>query len=82
MLYIKQLQQGRDLGKWTYFIGDLFKKRSKTKMKIVHKSKTSVGKKFQNQEDKVNHILDKISQSGYGSLTSDEKDFLNKTSKH
>lgn len=82
VLYIKQLQQGRDLGKWTYFIGDLFKKRSKTKMKIVHKSKTSVGKKFQNQEDKLNHILDKISQSGYGSLTSDEKDFLNKTSKH
>ena len=31
-----------------------------------------------NKQDKINQILDKISQKGYSSLTKSEIDFLNK----
>ena len=32
------------------------------------------------KQDKINHILDKISEKGYSSLTKNEIDFLNKNS--
>ncbi|TBW28608.1 rhomboid family intramembrane serine protease [Gramella sp. KN1008] len=88
-LYTNQLQKGNDIGKWFENLMDgvasLFKpKEKKAKMKTVHRSgKTtksrSSQKKAMDKDDKqkkVDAILDKISKSGYDSLSKAEKDFL------
>ncbi len=85
-LYAKQLSRGRDIGKGfekamdAFFSFFNFKKRKP--LKTVYKNKSKVGgytkadfSEFNNQK-KVDVILDKISKSGYESLTSEEKDFL------
>ncbi len=66
----------------------LFKsKPKKPKMKTVYKnkkttkSKTSTGNKKSEQQQKIDRILDKISASGYESLSKAEKDFLFKAGK-
>ncbi len=82
-LYVKRLDQGVDIGlpfeNFTYRVLNLFKKQSK--LKTVHKRKASSNskKKVTTQEvdqSKIDSILDKISKSGYDSLTQKEKDFL------
>jgi membrane associated rhomboid family serine protease len=84
--YIKLLQNGIDLSKIVTavldFFANLFKKPS-TPFKKVHKnyqkpiekpiSKIVVKDKKQQQ---IDEILDKISQSGYDSLSQEEKEFL------
>ena len=62
-------------------IVSLFKK--KPKIKVVHKSKNYTNTKFTSKQDQaqVDVILDKISKSGYDSLTKSEKDFLFKFGK-
>lgn len=81
-IYSKQLEKGNDIGKWletilNYF-SNLFKKNTKSNLKTVYKSnsprKSSNVEKSKQQ--KINDILDKISKSGYESLTKEEKDFL------
>ncbi|MFD2727221.1 rhomboid family intramembrane serine protease [Hyunsoonleella rubra] len=84
--YAKQLQKGLDIGKgfekfMDVFFG-LFKFKKKGPLKTVHKNKSKVGgytkadfNEFNNQK-KIDVILDKISKSGYDSLTAEEKDFL------
>ncbi|MDA9360191.1 rhomboid family intramembrane serine protease [Flavobacteriaceae bacterium] len=80
-LYAKQLQKGNDIGSgldriWT-FISSLFIAKKAQNMHTVHRSKTVSKKKTQNgQQQKIDAILDKISTSGYESLTQEEKDFL------
>ncbi len=79
-LYQKQLQKGHDIGKWFGIcLENILKyfKPSKSKMKPVHRSpkRTSTHKADLHQE-RIDEILDKISKSGYESLTRDEKDFL------
>ncbi|SEA90762.1 Membrane associated serine protease, rhomboid family [Flavobacterium gillisiae] len=91
-LFIRLLQKGTDLseivtGVITFF-ANLFKKSSSTPFKKVHKnygkpvekrvSKIITKDKAQQQ---IDEILDKISQSGYDSLTKDEKEFLFKAGK-
>jgi len=61
-------------------------KRSRSKMRTVHKKKstTSSSKSRLNkieQQQKIDAILDKISKSGYDSLSKAEKDFLFKAGK-
>lgn len=83
-LYAQRLKQGVDIGEPFGVIIDkvinLFK--IKPKMKPVHKnfSKTkSVNKNLTNNDKvqkRIDDILDKISMSGYESLTQEEKDFL------
>lgn len=82
-LYVKRLDQGVDIGlpfeNFTNRVLNLFKKQSK--LKTVHKRKASSNskKKVTTQEvdqSKIDSILDKISKSGYDSLTQKEKDFL------
>lgn len=82
-LYVKRLDQGVDIGlpfeNFTNLVLNLFKKQSK--LKTVHKRKASSNskKKVTTQEvdqSKIDSILDKISKSGYDSLTQKEKDFL------
>jgi len=90
-IYTKQLQKGNDIGKWFEDIMDsissLFKpKERKPKMKTVHRNnvKSSVNtkrtagnsSKKNMKQQKVDEILDKISKSGYESLSKTEKDYL------
>jgi len=85
--YIKQLNRGRDWSLW-YFawinaIKSIFKKSSKKKIKVVYKNRgprKKSGKKVNDEQELVDHILDKISKSGYDSLTKEEKDILFKAS--
>lgn len=85
--YAKKIADGVDIGRGFERIMDslssMFKPgtRSKSKMKTVHKknAKTKVSKadldKSANQKQ-TDAILDKISKSGYESLTAKEKEFL------
>jgi membrane associated rhomboid family serine protease len=86
------LKKGFDLSKMYYNTQDgfvqLFKAKQKTPFKKVHVNKTKVTKikasrivlKDKTQQQ-IDEILDKISQSGYDSLTAEEKEFLFKSSK-
>lgn len=92
-LFIRQLQKGDD---WSRFvmpfltrIGNLFAKKE---IRVTHRSTTAYKEKPSTQKDfntKSNHtnsyeldnILDKISQSGYESLTKEEKQKLWEASK-
>ncbi|NNC51184.1 MAG: rhomboid family intramembrane serine protease [Flaviramulus sp.] len=89
--YAKQLLKGQDIGKGFERLMDsfagLFKASKKGPLKTVHKNKRKAGgytnrdfKEFNNQK-KIDVILDKISKSGYNSLTSEEKEFLFKVGK-
>ncbi|WP_203257273.1 rhomboid family intramembrane serine protease [Hyunsoonleella ulvae] len=85
-VYAKQLTKGHDIGKgfeksMDNFVG-FFKFKKKSSLKTVHKNKSKIGgytkadfNEFNNQK-KVDIILDKISKSGYDSLTAEEKDYL------
>lgn len=75
-VFIKQLQAGRDLGRpivdVLYGIPNLFKKKSK--LKVSHKSEQRKSTQSNSvDQDEMNRILDKINESGYGSLSKDEK---------
>jgi len=81
--YAQRLQQGIDIGlpfeRFVTYIIDFFRK--KPSLKTVYKSKSSTKKPStvttsSSRQKKIDEILDKISTSGYDSLTKDEKDFL------
>lgn len=82
--YIKQLRAGNDLGRWFENLVDwimmLFKPRPK--MRVAHR-KTSTQKTVNTEPDQeaIDRILDKISKSGYASLSDREKEILFKASK-
>lgn len=85
--YAKQLLKGHDIGKgFERFMdgfANLFKPGRKSPLKTVHKRKSgkvaghdkSEFKEFSKQKQ-IDLILDKISKSGYESLTEEEKAFL------
>ncbi|MEP5338604.1 MAG: rhomboid family intramembrane serine protease [Algibacter sp.] len=84
--YTKQLDSGKNIGAFLERIMEavrnMFKAAKKGPLKTVHKNKSKVGgytksdfKKFNNQK-RIDVILDKISKSGYDSLTADEKELL------
>ena len=91
-LYTNQLQKGNDIGKWFENLMDslasIFKPREKkARMKTVHRTgktaktqtRSNKSRSNFNKDDKqkrVDAILDKISKSGYESLSKAEKDFL------
>lgn len=89
--YAIQLRKGNDVGKGfgkaMDAVFNLFKGIKKSPLKTVHKNKSKVGgytksdfNQFNNQK-KIDIILDKISKSGYDSLTAEEKEFLFKAGK-
>ncbi|WP_298424812.1 rhomboid family intramembrane serine protease [uncultured Kordia sp.] len=92
-LYVKQLQSGKNIG--TGFenlldsLASFFKFKKKSPLKTVYKNKktkTRSSRKTASQsptekQHKIDGILDKISKSGYESLTKEEKDFLFKAGK-
>jgi len=86
--YVKQLKNGKDIGKpFENFIDKIINIfRKKPKMRTVFKREKSqkINKKVSNAGEKqkrIDRILDKISISGYESLTQAEKDFLFKVGK-
>ncbi|MBO6211706.1 rhomboid family intramembrane serine protease, partial [Algoriella sp.] len=87
-LYMKQFEKGNDfLGKFIFQIEGLFKKREKSTFK-TYKNTSSTNNQSVPRDDydfnhlkvekqkKIDTILDKISRSGYESLSKEEKDFL------
>lgn len=73
-LYMKQIQHGRDLLSFSF----------RKKMRVVHSNPQPFlpEQKSENEGQKrLDKILDKISRSGYDSLSKAEKDFLFKFSK-
>ncbi|MFI5138462.1 MAG: rhomboid family intramembrane serine protease, partial [Sphingobacteriales bacterium] len=69
-LYIKQLQKGND---WIGNIAKLFKPKPKLKVVSNNTSKRTVSLP---RQEEIDLILDKISQSGYDSLSKQEKEIL------
>lgn len=90
-VYARQLYKGIDIGegfsKLLDGMANLFKKKEKkAPMKTVYRKRTTSSKQTatydkQAHQKKIDTILDKISKSGYESLSKAEKDFLFKAGK-
>ncbi len=87
-IYIRQLQSGNDIGKWLSSLIDSLSEvlsgKKKQKFRKVHRNynrrpvatPTSRIVTKDRTQQQLDEILDKISQSGYDSLTKEEKEFL------
>lgn len=83
-IYIQQLKKGRDFAagfsRFLDAIKNMFKPRKK--MKVVYNKATKTKSDYdynaekKTNQDKIDAILDKISKSGYDSLTAEEKAIL------
>ncbi len=91
-LYIKLLQNGTDLSlivtRILDFFANLFNPKKSTPFKKVHRNLVKPQQKTASKiitkdktQQQIDEILDKISQSGYDSLTKEEKEFLFKAGK-
>jgi membrane associated rhomboid family serine protease len=95
--YMRQLQNGTDWGKWLNYLFDFFKsffvrqpkvkvsyRKKKTAKTTANKTKTSPTSVVSDSasQEEIDIILDKISQSGYESLSKEEKQKLFNASKN
>lgn len=91
-IYTKMLQNGTDMSRIVSGLNDfcvnLFKRSSSAPLKTVHKNYNKPQEKRESKiivkdksQQQIDEILDKISQSGYDSLTKEEKEFLFKVGK-
>ncbi|WP_179018662.1 rhomboid family protein [Winogradskyella forsetii] len=90
-IYATQLTKGTDIGAGFERMMDRIVSwfKPKSNLKTVHKNKTKrttsrktkTGSEALSKQKKIDAILDKISKSGYESLTADEKAFLFKVGK-
>jgi membrane associated rhomboid family serine protease len=90
-VYATKLQQGKDIGAGFERVMDSIISwfQPKSNLKTVHRKKGSTSyagktkKEFDafNKQKRIDMILDKISKSGYDSLTAEEKEFLFKAGK-
>ena len=91
-IFIKSLQNGIDLSRGVTIVLDfstnLFSTKKSTPFKKVHRNYHSPTEKKtpkivlkDKSQQQIDEILDKISQSGYDSLTKEEKEFLFKVGK-
>lgn len=72
--------QGKNINLWPV---NLFQNKKDKPLKTVYKNKTSAkNSNPQEQQKKIDAILDKISKSGYDTLSKEEKDFLFKAGKN
>lgn len=81
VVYIKLLQGGFDLSTIFDKVVNIFKRPKGTKFKKVYVNKERIKHDVvvdeeKDKQKKIDLILDKISKSGYESLTKEEKDFL------
>lgn len=85
--YIYQLRRGKDWGAGLVRFIDSVEKgmKPKSKMKVTYKQPPrddhEYAKQKHEQQEEINHILDKIAKSGYESLTKREKEILFKQGK-
>lgn len=86
-IYITSLRKGHNISSWFENLADYLTRLFKPspKLTVAYKKKTSDEEynemKIKKQQ-KMDDILDKISRSGYESLTKEEKEFLFKISKN
>lgn len=77
-MYIRQLQSGKDWSK-------ILQLKKRQKLKVIHRKGATehIENHFSGppSQEQIDQILDKISKSGYDSLTSGEKEVLFKASK-
>lgn len=86
--FAKQWKNGNDITSWvttaTSFVQAIFKSSKKSNLKVKYSKKGSSSQKYgsqnSNDQERIDRILDKISQSGYDSLSKEEKEFLFKAS--
>ena len=95
-LYIRQLQSGNDIGNWVISCMSFFKSFfvRQSKIKVTHKTTRQSYSKSSStssrttsssstlDQDEIDAILDKISKSGYESLSKSEKQKLFNASKN
>ncbi len=81
-LYVKQLQRGRDLGTPVQAVGDWAGAllSGRPRLRVTHRGGTTAtakkGAMPKPEQNDIDNILDKISRSGYESLSKDEKQKL------
>ena len=87
-IFIQQFKKGRDLSKginkFLIWIGNLFHSTPKSKLNVAYKRPVSdeeYNYKRKVTQQQIDTILDKISKSGYESLSKAEKDILFNASK-
>ncbi len=84
-IYIRQLRLGNDIASWFNRFIDYFSRSKKPKMTVHRSGKSMSDAEFnstkKDRQEGLDQILDKISKSGYGSLTQEEKDYLFQASK-
>lgn len=88
-VFIKQLQQGNDLGKpvarFLAFVRGLFIRKPKVHVSYKSNKKPNGSRHYKplkTRQEEIDAILDKISESGYDSLTKEEKQKLFDASKN
>jgi len=80
-IFIKQLRKGNDMGKpinqFFRFVKSLFKKQPKVKVTYSSSNRRTANRRmYKSNQEEIDAILDKISESGYDSLTKEEKQKL------
>ncbi|TVR40272.1 MAG: rhomboid family intramembrane serine protease [Cryomorphaceae bacterium] len=90
-LWARQLGRGRDISAWfDTVVGIALALIPRRKMRVVHSKTKPAGNtgpsrgsssKVRNEDEVIDEILDKISKSGYDSLTEREKEILFRASK-
>ncbi|MBX0292093.1 rhomboid family intramembrane serine protease [Hymenobacter sp. HSC-4F20] len=84
-VFIKQLQAGRDLGRPVQAVGDWITRlvTGRPNLRVTHRGNTTApatapkkGAVAKPEQEEIDLILDKISRSGYESLSKDEKQKL------
>lgn len=85
-LYQKNYSRGNDIGSWfskgVHFLKQFLFANKKPLRKVYKSTKNKSSKTPpKNNQEKIDAILDKISKSGYASLTKEEKEFLFKAGK-
>ncbi|WP_018341428.1 rhomboid family intramembrane serine protease [Cytophaga aurantiaca] len=83
-IFIFSLKRGVDLGKpinaISDFVSRLFSKKRRVRMSFFNKSMPAIDNGYMPDQKEIDTILDKISRSGYESLTKEEKQKLFKAS--
>ena len=80
-LLTRYLNQGQGIAEWW---SNQWPVKKRTPLKTVYRNEQAVGRqeKVPYDQKKIDSILDKISKSGYDTLTKEEKDYLFKAGKN
>jgi hypothetical protein len=86
MIYILQLRRGFDQSKGIAWLIGRVKKlfTPKPKVRVTYRKPTNdleYNRRKNQEQERMNEILEKISKSGYGSLSKEEKEILFKMGK-